>query len=493
LPETNPALDALYRDALRSAGASSAFLRHGGRFPLAGRGDINTYSVFAELAANAINPVGRAGLILPTGIATDDTTKLLFGALVRDGRLAELVGFENEEHVFPAVHHSVTFCKLAIGGTARPVSRSHIAFRIRRYSQLVEDQRFYWLQPCDFALLNPNTGTCPIFRTQADAELTKAIYRRVPILWLEANGNQAEANPWRLSFSAMFHMANDSHLFRTAGQLTAEGCWLEGSVFVGAGGRCLPLYEAKLLHQFDHRYSTYEGATQSQLNVGILPRPSPEQKRDPDYGVQPRYWVREDLVGAAMPRWPEPLAKALAVGSSDAIRYVLLLWTAGFFLEQNCRERASPLLKQAMSMAFTDTLPLAATSDDAQRLQREFPITEADAEEIIGRLEEPRSVAADLIERFSPKWLIGWRDICRANDERTLIASALPKAAVGHTFPLAFCPGITSQQLCGLLAAMNAFVTDYATRQKVGGTHITYTLLNQLPLPGPDALAHSHG
>jgi hypothetical protein len=103
LAETNPTLYAAYCEALRNANASSAFLRHSGRFPLAARGDINSYAVFTELAAKAINPKGRAGLVLPIGIATDDTTKLLFGELVHDGRLVELVGFENEDHIFPAV------------------------------------------------------------------------------------------------------------------------------------------------------------------------------------------------------------------------------------------------------------------------------------------------------------------------------------------------------------------------------------------------------
>jgi hypothetical protein len=107
----------------------------------------------------------------------------------------------------------------------------------------------------------------------------------------------------------MFHMANGSHLFRTAEQLTSEGYRLEGNVFVGINDCCLPLYEAKMLHQFDHRYSTYEGASQRQLNVGILPRPSREQKRDPDYPAQPRYWVREDLVEAAIPRYPPLLER----------------------------------------------------------------------------------------------------------------------------------------------------------------------------------------
>ena len=251
-----------------------------------------------------------------------------------------------------------------------------------------------------------------------------------------------------------------------------------------------------MLHQFDHRYSTYQGATQRQLNVGILPRPSPEQKRDPDYAVQPRYWVHEDLVKAAIPRYPAPLAAAVTTGDTGTMQYVLLLWAAGFFIERNCRDRARALLQHATTINLDEGAPLAATSKEAIRLHQDFPLTEADVEAIITGLDEPEALAASLVERFSPKWLFGWRDICRANDERTLIASTLPRAAVGHTFPLTFCPGIVcpgieGQLVCGLLAALNAFVTDYATRQKMGGTHITYTLLNQIPCVAPDALAGS--
>ena len=120
LKERNPQLHREFVDALRAAAGASSFMRHGGRFPLAGRGDINTYAVFAEMAASAIVPRGRTGLIVPKGIATDDTTKLFFNSLVKAGRLISLIGFENEEFIFPAVDHRVTFCIITLGGGAAP-------------------------------------------------------------------------------------------------------------------------------------------------------------------------------------------------------------------------------------------------------------------------------------------------------------------------------------------------------------------------------------
>ena len=87
LKTSDPALREVFEQDLRRAEGTSVLLRNSGRFPLAGRGDVNTYAVFAELMANGISPTGRVGTIVPTGIATDDTTKYLFGDLVENSRL----------------------------------------------------------------------------------------------------------------------------------------------------------------------------------------------------------------------------------------------------------------------------------------------------------------------------------------------------------------------------------------------------------------------
>ncbi|MFB3902269.1 MAG: Eco57I restriction-modification methylase domain-containing protein [Acidobacteriota bacterium] len=490
LSDTNPELHAGFIEALRAAGAASAFMRHSGRFPLGGRGDINTYAVFVELASVLTSSEGRAGLIVPTGIATDDTTKALFGSFVKTRRLVDLVGFHNEEFIFPAVDHRVTFCKITLAGTERPVDQTRIAFFVRRFSQLGEAHRFYALKRDDFRLLNPNTGNCPVSRSGADAELTKAIYRRVPILWRETSEDGPEANPWRLSFKRLFDMANDSHHFRTAPDLEAEGYCLEGNIFVGPHERYLPLYEAKMLHQFDHRFSTYEGATENQLNVGILPHPTAIQKADPSFVVQPRYWVREEVVDSAIPKCPEPLALALQVEDRASVQRVLSYWVAGYDFNRGNRDAAHKHLLASFRFEWNHLVArcfgAGQAEDHAATLERDFPLTESDISDIKRHLDAPEDLARQLVARFSPKWFLGWRDICRSTDERTIISSVCPKVPVGHTFPLAFCPGIRPSMLVLLIANLSSFVADYAARQKVGGTHITYNLLKQFALLSPE-------
>ena len=80
--------------------------------------------------------------------------------------------------------------------------------------------RHFALTPADFATLNPNTRTCPTFRSQRDANINLAMYRRVGVVWRE---NDSDGNPWGLRFLSMFHMANDSGLFRTRADLAAAG------------------------------------------------------------------------------------------------------------------------------------------------------------------------------------------------------------------------------------------------------------------------------
>ena len=177
----NAAEQALYVEFLaakRGAEAASLLAHEAGRFPLTGVGDVNTYALFAETFAQLVSAHGRAGFIVPTGIATDDSTKAFFAAQIQNGRLVSLMAFENEEFIFPAVHHSFRFCMLTIGQT----ELAEFVFFARQPAQIHDPRRRFTLAPQDFALINPNTLTCPVFRSRVDAELTKKIYRHVPVL-----------------------------------------------------------------------------------------------------------------------------------------------------------------------------------------------------------------------------------------------------------------------------------------------------------------------
>jgi hypothetical protein len=378
LEAEDPSLFQAYLDALRTVESTSSFLKEGGRYPLCGRGKINLFSVFTELARSLLSPQGRLGIIVPSGIATDDTTKDFFADLVQQRVLVSLYDFENHG-IFPAVHNSYKFCLLSVAGFSQPAgSPSRFVFFAHSVSELDEPDRLIELTDQDFLRMNPNTKTAPIFRSRRDAQITRKVYERVPVLIREG---PPEENPWGLSFrQGLFNMASDSGLFRARERLESEGFKLEGNRFVKGKEIMLPLYEAKMIHHYDHRWATYDG-TDSRDSTKT-------EKEDPGFEGQPRYWVAESDIGTK------------------------------------------------------------------------------------------------LLGRWDKQWLMGWRDICRSTDERTVISAVVPKAAAGDTL-LLMMPSVINPWL--LIANLDSICLDFMGRQKIGGTHLKYHVFKQLPILPPTA------
>lgn len=282
LSKSDPLIYAAFLAERRRFSCETHLIRESGRFALSARGRINTYAVFAELNRTLLRPGGRAGFITPAGLVTDDATKEFFGDLVRSRQLSAVYHFENEEKIFPGVHNAFRFALITIGDAPR----ADLVFFARRVGDLKEATKHVILTPDDLGLLNPNTGTCPTFRSKRDAELNVRIYKKVPVLWEERGQG---ANRWGLRFSqGLLNMAADSGLFLS-----------RDSVLELSG--VAPLYEGKMAWHFDHRFATYQGATQANLNKGTLPQSSEEQHRDPEYAVTPQYWVPKSEVDKRIP------------------------------------------------------------------------------------------------------------------------------------------------------------------------------------------------
>jgi len=222
LESADPALHQRYQDALAAADALLTYCRRSGAYPLTGKGDINTYAVFAELAMNIVGPHGRVGLLTPSGIASDNTTKDFFAAVAENNRLIRLYDFENRtKQFFPDVDNRFKFCIINFGGEQTKHEQADYVFFAHQMEDLEDRKRHITLSGDDIKLLNPNTRTCPIFRTKRDAEITKAIYRRVPVLINEAA--ERTGNPWGISFLRMFDQTNDAELFHEAADLKKAG------------------------------------------------------------------------------------------------------------------------------------------------------------------------------------------------------------------------------------------------------------------------------
>jgi Eco57I restriction-modification methylase len=299
LPESNAAFAREFEDAKHEAEATSRFVRESNRFPRTSVGDVNTYAIFAEHAYSVQDRKGRSGIILPTGIITDDTTKEFFSNLVDNRGLAQVYGFENEAYIFPAVHHALKFCTFTVAGDQIQIDHADFIFFVRYFEQLRDTERHFELSRDDFLLINPNTSTCPIFRTRADAELTRNIYRRVPALL----NVRTEENLWAIRLIRVFDM-NQRRIIeqaRTFEQLHSDGISLdERGRFYKEQTTYLPVMESKLMYQYNHRFASYSGCSLEEKRKGQPREATVKELESASFLSLPRYWLPINAFPSAM-------------------------------------------------------------------------------------------------------------------------------------------------------------------------------------------------
>ena len=374
--------------AKERAEALGNMVRASGHYPLLGGGDINLYSLFVERAMGLVNPGGIVGLLTPSGIYADKTAANFFRSVSTSGRVSGLFDFENRKIFFKDIHASFKFCALIFGGEERRFDETRCAFFLHD-SQTIEDpDRCFTLAPADFNRVNPNTGTAPVFRTRRDAEVTRGIYERHPVLVDRSGGGERRA--WPIRYVRQFDMTNDSHLFRTAAELDKKGFYrVEGNRWQKGDELYLPLYEGKMVQAFDHRAASVVVNPQN-LNRPAQPRETNlSEHANTGWLPEPQFWVDENKVN-----WPSGL-----------------------------------------------------------------------------------------------EWGIGFKDVTAPTNVRAMIASIVPRSAVGNTLPTLMpdTDDVVSykQNLWLLAACLNSFALDFVTRQKIQGQHLNWFIVEQLPVIPP--------
>ncbi len=346
--------------------ACNAFARASCRFILTACGKINTYALFSELFACIKHAKGNAGLIVPTGIATDYSNRFFFEHHLRSRTIVSFFMFDNQRKIFPSIHSDTPFGLLTLGSAH---GDAEFAAYLLEERHLQDAERRYYLSADDIARINPNTKTAPIFRTKSDAALTAKIYERMPLV-LPDNGKPPFAVELIQNFFSGSN-AVDAKLFSNAALLNVSETY--------------PVYRGTMVDQFDDRAATFERATKS----------------------------------------------------------------------------FRPL-------------------NECEKESTEFSI-------LSDKRIPKKDVHARLADKgWSREWLIGWRDITNATNERTVIASAIPVAGADDTFSIILpLDGAIAGAM--LLANLNSLVLDYVAQQKVGGTHIRKYVISQFPIVPPSA------
>lgn len=289
LQTSAPKLYEEFTTACNALTSQSNFVKNSGRFPLTAVGKLELSSLFAELCLSFTKEAW--GLVLPTGIAVNDSNKYFFSKLINENRLVSLYDFENKEALFD-IHRMFKFC-LITAGKAQTESRIVSGgFYLTRIDQLLDPRRIYTLRTDDFARFNPNTKLCPVFRSAKDANLTAKIYRNAPILI----NDETNENPWGIRFMMMFNMASASSLFYTRKQLDGMGGELHVNSYNVGNEIYVPLYEGKMFWHYNHHYAEFPNEYEVQKRPSSINSTLIGTLADSNSSITPWYWVKKSLI-----------------------------------------------------------------------------------------------------------------------------------------------------------------------------------------------------
>ena len=301
LANSDPSIYATWIEKRCEDLSTTRFLKLSGRFSLSTTKNVNSYAVFQELALDLLSIAGHSGLVLQSGIATDDINKDLFRHLISSGRLINLFDFENRLGLFPAVHSRMKFCLLTCGGSlGKPKHRPKFVFYASSVDELHDPDRRFEMSHDRFSLLAPNTGLCPTFRSKRDAELVTAIYSKAKAFIIEG---KADGNPWEVTIRRIFSMAYDSGDFRSSSEFS-KTYGEEGMPSYNLDW--VPVYEAKLFHQFDHHFGYYTDSGGAKANVECRERTTLE--RASELLSSPRFWAAASELSKRLEKlkWSRP-------------------------------------------------------------------------------------------------------------------------------------------------------------------------------------------
>ena len=394
LAVSNPMLYEEFIAAGNAISSQSSFVKNSNRFPLTAVGKLELSSLFAELCLQFSKEAW--GLVLPTGIAVNDSNKAFFSKLIDENRLVSLYDFENREKLFD-IDSRFKFCLITAG---KPQAKSRTVsggFYLTRLDHLLDPRRIYTLQTSDFARFNPNTKLCPIFRTSRDAVLTAKIYRHVPILYNEATGE----DPWGIRFLMMFNMASASSLFYTRKQLDEIGGTQTSSSYYVNDDEFVPLFEGKMIWFYNHHYGSFPSEYEVTSRPNSIEGTDLSILQDTTSAIFPWYWVNKVMVNNRL----------IDMDKNGNVRW-----------------------------------------------------------------------------QWNHSYYIAFRDVARAADARTCVASLIPSGmAAGDKAPLIFTSRGIIPSAC-FAALMSSLVFDYVAKQKVGGSSMGLFIMKQMPVLTPDQI-----
>ncbi len=219
--------------------ASVHFMKASGRYRLfapgnLGKGDFNVYRMFVETALQLTRPGGNAAQVVPAGFYGGANAAGIRRELYEHWTLSHVLGFINTTGAwFPGIHRDTSFC-LYIARRGGCTNAFSAAFELRSSADLARalGGEMTTLAVASIREQSPDALAIPEVTNAADAALAARMSACWPLF-----GDETAGSPIR-HYQAELHMGNDRELF---------GDYPDG----------LPVYEGRMVDQFDHRAKAY--------------------------------------------------------------------------------------------------------------------------------------------------------------------------------------------------------------------------------------------
>jgi len=226
----NPTISSRWQEYCDGFAEQSAYFKEPLSYSVLGKGDINTFKLFLEQFFTVLGDGGRMGIVVPSGIYTDQGCLPLREQFFNKSRIDFLYCFENRwPTVFTAVDGRFKFVTF---GTQKggKTDRFKCAFMEHDPERLpLIDANALKMSVKQVKKFSPDTLSVMEFKSQRDIDVTGKIYGDWPLL-----GEKLE-DTWNVQFRLEIHKTNASHLLKST--LTD-----------------LPLFEGKMIHQYNHAY-----------------------------------------------------------------------------------------------------------------------------------------------------------------------------------------------------------------------------------------------
>lgn len=193
--------------------------------------DVNLYKLFTEQCFNLLREEGICGTVIPSGIYSDLGATGLRQMLFEKTKIIGLFGFENRHKIFEGVDSRFKFVVLTFsrGGQTTEFPATFMQLDVAELNNFPNNTLEMSLSLV--RRLSPEPLSLMEFTHPLDIQIAKKMLD-FPLLGEEVEG------AWQLSFTREFDMTNHSYVFRS------ESC-----------DTCLPLYEGKMIHQFEHNFA----------------------------------------------------------------------------------------------------------------------------------------------------------------------------------------------------------------------------------------------